>query len=123
MKFVKILGFLIVPTIAGLTIANLRHDATVASVSQRNSINSFQIADRNLTVTGTIERVWEDGFRLNTGDRNYHVDSWEVCGDNTASHLAPGDRVTVTGELEGGEFDAYAIVKDNGTPQGLAICR
>ncbi|MDJ0705009.1 MAG: hypothetical protein QNJ46_17135 [Leptolyngbyaceae cyanobacterium MO_188.B28] len=27
------------------------------------------------TYTGTVERVWEDGFRLNTGDRSLRVDS------------------------------------------------
>jgi hypothetical protein len=88
------------------------------------SPQEMRIADRIITVTGTIERVWEDGFRLNSGDRTYTVDSWEVCGDFTGRHLTDGDRVTVTGELEGRRgLDAYEIVKDDGTSEGVAICR
>ncbi|NJL20271.1 MAG: hypothetical protein HC895_04660 [Leptolyngbyaceae cyanobacterium SM1_3_5] len=62
------------------------------------------------THTGTVERVWEDGFRLNTGDRTLTVDSWDVYGDNTPRHVSVGDRVTITGEFEDGEFDAFSIV-------------
>ncbi|MEO0407580.1 MAG: DUF5666 domain-containing protein [Cyanobacteria bacterium P01_A01_bin.135] len=61
------------------------------------------------TYTGTAERVWEDGFRLNIGDRTFRVDSWEVYGDNTPQFVTEGDRVTVTGEFSGGEFDAFKI--------------
>ena len=63
-------------------------------------------------VTGAVERVWEDGFRLNTGDRVLTVDSWDVYGDNTPENVAVGDRLTVTGEFSGLEFDAFSI-KDN----------
>jgi len=59
--------------------------------------------------TGIVERVWEDGFRLSTGDRTFRVDSWDVYGDNTAQHIQVGDRVTITGEFERGEFDAFTI--------------
>jgi len=59
--------------------------------------------------TGIVERVWEDGFRLNTGNRTFNVDSWDVYGDNTAQRIQVGDRVTITGEFEEGEFDAFTI--------------
>ncbi|MBD2315089.1 hypothetical protein H6G20_25820 [Desertifilum sp. FACHB-1129] len=59
--------------------------------------------------TGIVERVWEDGFRLNTGNQTFSVDSWDVYGDNTAQFIRVGDRVTITGEFEGGEFDALTI--------------
>jgi hypothetical protein len=62
--------------------------------------------------TGIVERVWEDGFRLNTGNRTFSVDSWDVYGDSTAQYIQVGDRVTVTGEFEGGEFDAFTIQVD-----------
>jgi hypothetical protein len=64
--------------------------------------------------SGIIERVWEDGFELQTRDRTWIVDSWEVCGDHTASHVSVGDSVVVTGELDEGELDAFAIVTDTG---------
>lgn len=67
------------------------------------------------TYTGTVERVWEDGFRLDTGDRTIRVDSWDVYGDNTPNHVAVGDQITVTGEFERGEFDAFSI-NDATTP-------
>ncbi|MGF1518787.1 MAG: hypothetical protein ACFCVB_13425 [Nodosilinea sp.] len=67
------------------------------------------------THTGTVERVWEDGFRLNTGDRTLRVDAWNVYGDSTASHVSVGDELTITGEFEGREFDASTIA---GTDSG-----
>ena len=66
-------------------------------------------AEAGVSYTGTVENVWEDGFQLNTGERTLRVDSWDVYGDNTASNLATGDRITVTGEFSGREFDAFSI--------------
>lgn len=74
---------------------------------------SSAVQARNNSVSGTIERVWEDGFRLNTGERSVRVDSWDVYGDNTASNLSKGDRITVNGEFDGGEFDAFSINKSD----------
>lgn len=61
------------------------------------------------THSGVVERVWEDGFQLNTGNRTLRVDAWDVYGDNTASYVSVGDRITITGEFENGEFDAFTI--------------
>lgn len=61
------------------------------------------------TYTGVVEQVWEDGFRLRTGDRTLMVDSWDVYGDNTATHVEVGDRITVSGEFSDGGFDAFSI--------------
>jgi hypothetical protein len=71
------------------------------------------------SLSGSVERVWEDGFRLNTGERDVRVDSWNVCGDFTANHVAVGDRLTVSGEFDGGEFDAFSIANSN----GAFLCR
>lgn len=65
-------------------------------------------------LSGTVERVWEDGFHLRTAARRVRVDSWDRCGDNTPRHISTGDRLTVTGEFEGGEFDAFAIEDTEG---------
>jgi hypothetical protein len=67
------------------------------------------VACAQTTYTGTVERVWEDGFRLDTGDRSFRVDSWELYGDRTPQFIAEGDQITVIGEFEGGEFDAFSI--------------
>ncbi|QCS49973.1 hypothetical protein FEK30_11290 [Picosynechococcus sp. PCC 11901] len=67
----------------------------------------------NGVLTGTVERVWEDGFSINTGDRSIRVDSWGVCGDNTRQNISVGDELTLEGEFSGGEFDASAITNVN----------
>jgi hypothetical protein len=67
------------------------------------------------TVIGTVERVWEDGFRLNTGSRTVNVDTWDVFGDNTAGRVRIGERVSVAGEMSGGEFDASAVTGAGGS--------
>ncbi|MEO1070391.1 MAG: hypothetical protein AAFW95_14975 [Cyanobacteria bacterium J06638_6] len=65
-------------------------------------------------LTGTVERVWEDGFEINTGDRTVKVDAWDVCGDNTQQSASVGDQLTVEGSFSGREFDASAITDANG---------
>lgn len=75
-------------------------DAVAASANPRPSSNTY---------SGTVERVWEDGFQINTGDRTLRVDTWDVYGDNTASYVSVGDRITITGEFENGEFDAFTV--------------
>jgi hypothetical protein len=71
------------------------------------------------TFSGVVNRVWEDGFLLSNTDRSITVDSYAVCGDNTARHITVNDQVTVSGEFEGREFDAYTITKVNGE----RVCR
>jgi len=61
------------------------------------------------THTGTVERVWEDGLRLNTGDRTFRVDTWDIYGDNTVRYVSVGDSITITGEFDDGEFDAFTV--------------
>ncbi|ERT06178.1 hypothetical protein M595_3900 [Lyngbya aestuarii BL J] len=73
----------------------------------------------NDSFSGTIEQVWEDGFRLQSDSRTITVDSWDVCGDNTSRHLSAGEQVTVVGEFEDGEFDAFSITKAD----GAAACK
>jgi hypothetical protein len=74
---------------------------------------------QDATFSGRVDRVWEDGFQLNNGDRSITVDSYDICGDNTTRHITVGEQVTVTGEFEGGEFDAFSITKANGE----SVCR
>lgn len=81
----------------------------VAGIVSVSAIVLPRIGYAQGTHTGTVERVWEDGFRLDTGERTLRVDSWDVYGDNTQNHIEVGDRITVTGEFEGREFDAFSI--------------
>ncbi len=65
------------------------------------------------TLTGTVEQVWEDGFRFNAGGRILQVDAYDLYGDFTANYVATGDQLTVVGEFEGGEFDALSIARNS----------
>jgi hypothetical protein len=60
----------------------------------------------SISLTGTMQRVWDDGFRLNTGTRALTVDTWNVFGDDTRSRGSVGQRVRVSGERARGAFDA-----------------
>lgn len=84
-----------------LILAGMVVSAGITSVAQARG-DSF---------SGTVERVWEDGFRLKTEEHSLKVDSWDVCGDNTSRNLSKGDLVTVNGQFDGGEFDAFSIIK------------
>lgn len=70
-----------------------------------------------LSFEGVIERVWEDGFSLNTGNQILLVDTWSLYGDFTRRHISIGDRLTVSGEFDGREFDAFSITL-NASDQG-----
>jgi hypothetical protein len=71
------------------------------------------------SLTGVVESVWEDGFRLRVGNRSIITDTWDVCGDFTARHVRVGDRLTIVGEYEGREFDVFQITNAN----GQQVCR
>ena len=66
------------------------------------------------TLIGNVDRGWEDGFQLNASNRSITVDAYNLCGDNTASSIAVDEEVTVTGEFEGREFDAFSIENSSG---------
>ena len=68
-----------------------------------------QIGHAQATHTGTVGRVWEDGFRLHTGNQTLWVDASNLSTDNTSGNIAVGDQVSVTGQFGRIEFDASAI--------------
>lgn len=71
------------------------------------------------SLTGVVESVWEDGFRLRVGNSSIITDTWDVCGDFTTRHVRVGDRLTIVGEYEGREFDVFQITNAN----GQQVCR
>ncbi|WP_416672926.1 calcium-binding protein [Egbenema bharatensis] len=66
-------------------------------------------ARNRFSLTGTVERVWEDGFSLNIGDRTFPVDAWDLYGDATQRYVSVGEQLTVSGEFDDREFDAFSI--------------
>jgi hypothetical protein len=70
---------------------------------------------QSTSFSGRVKQVWYDGFSLNTGGgRSIIVDADDICGDHTDKYIRAGEQVTVIGEFDEGEFDAFAIVKSNG---------
>lgn len=68
-----------------------------------------QIGHAQASHTGTVERVWEDGFRLHTAEQTLWVNTTNLSGENTPTNIAVGDQIKVTGEVGRIEFDAAAI--------------
>lgn len=98
------------------------HSTPTSSVQPTMTTTGLSPAEmqaRGNSLSGRVERIWEDGFRLNTGDRTYRVDTWAICGDSTAAFVQVGDSVTVYGELDGGEFDIFSMTREDGT----ALCQ
>ncbi len=75
---------------------------------------SAQAQNQGGSFSGRVDRVWEDGFQLNTGNRTLIVDTYDICGDNTARHVKVGQQLKITGEFEGGEFDVFSMTKASG---------
>ncbi len=62
-----------------------------------------------LSFNGIVEQVWEDGFSFHTGNRTLRVDSWDLYGDSTPRNVSIGQNLTISGEFDQGEFDAFSI--------------
>ena len=79
------------------------------SVGVISAIALPQIGHAQATHTGMVERVWEDGFRLQTADQTLWVDASDLYGNHIPDNIAVGHQVSVTGQFGRIEFDAAAI--------------
>lgn len=95
---------------------------TSALAQTRTNIGTLQRSN-GLTIAGRVISVVGNSFTLEDGSGQIIVDAgprwWQPV------NLAPGERVTVVGELgRSGEFDAFSITRANGSvvqirsPQG-----
>jgi Ca2+-binding RTX toxin-like protein len=80
------------------------------------SINTLQQGVSNITIAGTILSIREDEFILSDGTGQILVDA-DTRGQ--LLNLLPGDTVTVFGNYDDQDFDAFTITKaDGSTIQG-----
>ncbi|MGF1589358.1 MAG: NirD/YgiW/YdeI family stress tolerance protein [Pleurocapsa sp.] len=84
------------------------------SAIAQTSIEELQQRSSGTTVSGEVISVVGNDFVLDDGTGQIIVDAgprwWQEI------NLAPGEEVTVTGELgRGGEIDAYSISRDDGS--------
>lgn len=73
--------------------------------------------DADGNYVGVVTSVGEDTLQMDvdTGG-NMRVDTFAVCGDATATFISVGDRLTVTATREAVDFDATAILNEDGQP-------
>jgi hypothetical protein len=84
---------------------------TVLPLQARTPIGSLQ-QSAGLTLVGTIVNRVGNSFILRDDSGEVIVDAgprwWQPI------NLAPGEKITVIGEYDQGEFDAFSIVRANG---------
>jgi uncharacterized protein YdeI (BOF family) len=96
----------------GIAFAALVISAFSSSVAAQPPTGGSQQA-RATEISGKVVRVGDDDFVLNTGKEQILVDA-----DDDAlrqAKLSPGEEVTVSGQNDDDNFDAYTITRSNGT--------
>lgn len=66
---------------------------------------------------GTVTSVRQDSLRMQIGDSGEMlVDTWAVCGDDTARTISVGDEIVVFADRELFSYDAWRILDAAGEP-------
>jgi uncharacterized protein YdeI (BOF family) len=80
------------------------------------TLANTQIGDlenrEGMTISGEIENVVGNNFVLNDGTGEVVVDAGPVWWQQL--DLTTGESVSVVGEMDNGEFDAFSITRENG---------
>jgi hypothetical protein len=81
-----------------------------------NILANTQIEDlqntQGITISGQIESVVGNDFILNDGTGEVIVDAGPIWWHQL--ELNTGESITVVGEMDEGEFDAFSITRENG---------
>ncbi|MFQ4137760.1 DNA-binding protein [Nodosilinea sp. PGN35] len=85
--------------------------ATFPVVAQTVSIESLRQQD-GTTIVGTVGSVVGNSFTLSDGTGEIIVGAGPRWYQ--AITVTPGEQLTVVGEYDNGEFDAYRIIRANG---------
>lgn len=67
--------------------------------------------NRNVTISGQVIGISGDEFMLNDGTGEILVDT----NDRKLTNLSVGEQVTVVGEYDDDDFDAFSITRQDGT--------
>lgn len=65
---------------------------------------------------GQVTAVIEDYLDLSVDGRTMRVDTWAVCGDDTARHISVGDTIILFADREVTDYDAWRILTPGGEP-------
>ncbi|MGK7921261.1 MAG: DNA-binding protein [Trichodesmium sp.] len=74
-------------------------------------IGELQRRDRNLTISGQVIGVSDNEFMLDDGTGQILVDVYP----NQSVNLSVGEQVTVVGEYDDDDFDAFSITRQDGS--------
>jgi uncharacterized protein YdeI (BOF family) len=85
--------------------------ANLPVIAQTTPIESLQQQD-GLTISGTVGSVVGNSFTLSDSTGEVIVDAGPRWYQEI--NVSEGERLTVVGEFDNGEFDAYRIIRDNG---------
>lgn len=85
---------------------------SAAVVQAQTAIRDLQRTDPGLTVSGTVRSVVGNEFILDDGTGQLIVDTGPRWYHSV--NLTEGEQVTVTGEYDDYDFDAYRITRANG---------
>lgn len=86
-------------------------EVSIAQAQVSVSIRDLQ-GNPGISISGEIRGVVGNEFILDDGTGQIIVDSGPRWYHQLS--LAPGERVTVVGEYDNGDFDAYRITRNNG---------
>ncbi|OIP72791.1 MAG: DNA-binding protein [Oscillatoriales cyanobacterium CG2_30_40_61] len=75
-------------------------------------INSLQQRERTVTISGTVQSVVGNQFTLNDDTGEVIVDAGPRWYHTI--NVSPGEKLTVTGEYDDDNFDAFQITRANG---------
>lgn len=65
---------------------------------------------------GTVASVRSDRLTLDLVDGSVRIDTWSVCGDDTARHIAVGDEIVVFADRDLFSYEAWRILDEDGQP-------
>jgi uncharacterized protein YdeI (BOF family) len=94
----------------GLTLAATA--STVSVVQAQTAIQDLQRNDTSITIAGVVRSVVGNEFILDDGTGQLIVDAGPRWYQEI--NLSQGEQVTVAGEYDDYDFDAYRITRENG---------
>lgn len=99
-------------TLFFLTVLSIVPALTIPTkLSAQTPIEELENA-QGITISGQVESVVGNNFTLNDGTGEVIVDAGPRWWNQI--DLDTGESVTVVGEMDRGEFDAFSITRENG---------
>ncbi|MFP4008674.1 MAG: DNA-binding protein [Spirulinaceae cyanobacterium] len=98
-----------------VTLASALFSVAFTSAQAQTPIRDLQ-RQSDMTISGEIRRIVGNEFILDDGTGQIIVDAEDIAEymGKRSLNLREGERITVTGEYDDYDFDAYTIQRSNG---------